>query len=245
MEKINTLLLTGQNNHDWRRSSAFCRDLLEASGRFAVTVTEDPSAALEDAAALKDVQLLFVDYNGADWSAEAQLNFEDAVRRGAGVVLLHAANNGFKGWAAMAQMAGVMWTDGSGHGDYHEFTVRIVDHDHPITSGLADFQTWDELYHRLAPIPGADYRVLATAYSAPEKKGTGRDEPMMVVTEFGVGRVFHQILGHVWPEDFGGGYKGYTLASFEGEGFQRSLLRGAEWAATGVVTLAEARLQEA
>lgn len=241
MSLIHTLLLTGTNNHDWARSSAFCRELLESSGRFTVTVTTDPSASLADAAAIRDVDLFFVDYNGPDWSAAAQANFEAAVRGGAGVVLLHAANNAFKGWAAMEQMAGIMWREGSGHGDYHEFTVRYVERDHPITARpevVADFQTWDELYHRLAPMPGAVYTVLATAYSAPEKKGSGQDEPMMLATRFGAGRIFHQVLGHVWPHDYGGTYKGYTLASFENTGFQRSLLRGSEWAATGNVTIA-------
>ncbi len=57
----------------------------------------------------------------------------------------------------------------------------------------------------------------------------------MIVTRYGEGRVFHQVLGHVWPENFGGNYKGYTMATFENAGFQRSLLRGSEWAATGTV----------
>ena len=238
MTVIRTLLLTGQNNHDWARSSAFCRDLLESSGRFTVTVIEEPSTALGDAANTQDVDLFFIDYNGPDWSETARANFEAAVRDGAGVVLLHAANNAFKGWTAMELMAGVMWREGSGHGDYHEFTVRIVDHEHPITAGLSDFRTWDELYHRLVPMDQAQYTVLAAAYSAAEHKGSGRDEPMMVVTCFGAGRIFHQILGHVWPHDFGGGYKGFTMASLENEGFIRSLLRGSEWAATGQVTIA-------
>ena len=34
MHKIRTLLLTGANNHDWRRSAPFCCDLLERTGRF-------------------------------------------------------------------------------------------------------------------------------------------------------------------------------------------------------------------
>jgi type 1 glutamine amidotransferase len=59
----------------------------------------------------------------------------------------------------------------------------------------------------------------------------------MLTARHGKGRVFHQVLGHVWPHDFGTGYKGFTMATFENEGFQRSLLRGCEWAATGAVTL--------
>jgi type 1 glutamine amidotransferase len=130
-----------------------------------------------------------------------------------------------------------MWREGSGHGEYHEFTVRIVDHEHPITRGLADFKTWDELYHQLAHMHQTPHTVLATAYSDPATGGSGRDEPMMLVTQYGQGRVFHQVLGHVWPHDFGGGYKGFTMLSFESPDFRRALLRGCEWAATGRVTV--------
>jgi len=130
-------------------------------------------------------------------------------------------------------MCGIAWREGSNHGDFHEFLVRIVDHEHPITRGLEDFLQSDELYHNLQHMHGAPYHVLATAYSSPEKHGTGKDEPMMVVTRYGEGRVFHMILGHValvYPE-------GATMVSFENPPFQRALLRGAEWAATGEVTL--------
>jgi len=237
LSKINTLMLTGENNHDWTRSAPFCRDLLEASGDFVVTMVENPSAALEDVVLLRDVALFFVDYNGTDWSEPAKANFERAVQNGAGVVILHAANNGFQGWTAMEEMAALMWREGAGHGQYHEFTVNIVAPTHPITRGLPDFVIWDELYHRLTPMHNVPYTVLATAYSNPEKGGTGNDEPVMLVTRYGEGRVFHQVLGHVWPQDFGGGYKGFTMATFENAGFQRSLSRGCEWAATGAVTL--------
>lgn len=225
MTPIPTLLLTGANNHDWRRSAPFLRDLLEQSGRFAVTVTEHPSEALEDAAALARYRLLFSDYNGPDWSPAAQANFVAALHEGAGLVAVHAANNAFAGWVEYERMLGVLWREGAGHGDYHEFLVAIRDHDHPVTRGLEDFRLWDELYHNLAPTPGAEYHVLATAWSDPGHGGTGRDEPMMVVTQYGQGRVFHQILGHVW--------EGGPLRTLENPGFQASLLRGCLWAATG------------
>ena len=38
--------------------------------------------------------------------------------------------------------------------------------------------------------------VLATAFSDPKTGGTGRDEPMLMVLDFGKGRVFHTTLGH-------------------------------------------------
>ena len=65
--------------------------------------------------------------------------------------------------------------------------------------------------------------LLATAFSDPEKGGTGRDEPQILTLSYGKGRVFHTLLG--------------SLASgVDCVGFQVLLQRGAEWAATGKVT---------
>ncbi|HUU60313.1 MAG TPA: ThuA domain-containing protein [Phycisphaerae bacterium] len=237
MEKIRTLLLTGANNHDWSRSSPFVKELLERCGRFEVTLTEDPSTVLGDAKALKDYSLLFSDYNGPEWSGAAKANFEAAVAGGTGLVILHAADNAFPGWVEYEKMIGLLWRKGTGHGQFHEFEVKIVDREHPITRGLAAFRLWDELYHRLVHMHGVDCHVLATAYSNPETGGTGNSEPVMIVTQYGKGRVYHHVLGHVWPGDPAGGNRGATMITFENQAFQRSLLRGCEWAATGRVTL--------
>jgi len=235
MARVKTLLLTGANNHDWKRSAPFCKELLEKSGKFAVTLTEDPSAALEDADALKDYPLIFSDYNGPAWSDTAKANFEEAIRNGTGLVILHAADNAFPGWVEYETMVALLWREGTGHGRYHEFEVKIVDNEHPITRGLSDFRLWDELYHRLVHMHDAPYHVLATAYSDPETGGSGRDEPMMTVQRYGEGRVYHHVLGHVWPGDPEAS-KGCSMMTFENPMFQKSLLRGCEWAATGEVT---------
>lgn len=232
---IKTLLITGINNHDWKKSAPFCKNLLEKSGRFSVTISEDPSVILENTEKLKDYQLFFLDYNGPHWSEEAKANFATSVKGGTGLVVLHAADNAFAGWVEYEKMVGLLWGEESGHGEFHEFTVTIVDHEHPITQGLSDFTTWDELYHRLAHQHNVPYQVLATAFSHPEKGGTGNHEPVMVVTQYGQGRVYHHVLGHVWPDDFGKGYKGATMIAFENRIFQECLVHGCEWAATGKV----------
>jgi len=234
MGKIKTLLLAGANNHDWTRSSPFCKQLLDDSGLFDVTLTEDPSAALEDAETLATYDLIFSDYNGPAWSETAKANFVEAVESGTGLVILHAADNAFPGWVEYETMVALLWREGTGHGQYHEFEVKRVDKDHPITRGLDDFRLWDELYHRLVHMHDAPYHVLATAYSDPETGGTGEDEPMMVVQQYGQGRIYHHVLGHVWKGDPEAN-KGCSMMTFENEGFQKSLLRGCEWAATGDV----------
>lgn len=238
MKKISALLLTGANNHDWKRSALFFKEVLENSGRFAVTLTEDPSGALADAKALARHALILIDYNGPAWRTPAQENFLAAVKGGTGVVAIHAANNSFPEWPEYAKMLGLMWRKESGHGEFHEFEVKIADHRHPITAGVKDFRITDELYHRLVPTPGVELNILANGWSDTARGGTGRWEPVMTVTQYGKGRVFYHALGHLWAGVPTNGYIGCTPIALENAGFQQTLLRGCEWTATGKITAA-------
>jgi type 1 glutamine amidotransferase len=103
--------------------------------------------------------------------------------------------------------------------------VKLRDAENPIVKGLPDewLHAKDELYDRLRG-PAKDMHILATAYSDPETGGTGRHEPMLMTLTYGKGRVFHTVLGHA---DY----------SMKCVGFITTLLRGAEWAATGAVTI--------
>ena len=77
-----------------------------------------------------------------------------------------------------------------GHDPHGTFTVEIVDAEHPITRGLTDFETTDELYTCLAG--NTPIHILATARSKVDQK----DYPMAFVLTYGKGNVFHCVLGH-------------------------------------------------
>ena len=228
---IRTVVLSGANNHDWEWTAPTIAGALAETGRFQVEVRNDPAAFLVQPPA--GLQLLVLDYNGKRWGDDAERAFLKLVEGGVGVTVLHAANNAFPGWVEYERMVGLMWREGTGHGAYHPFDVAVVDHNHAITAGMADLrQHPDELYHRLVYTPGADFKVLLSAYSDPKTGGTGRHEPMGTVAQWGKGRVFHTPLGHVW--------KGVpaSRATWGDPQLRRFVARGSEWAATGAVTLA-------
>ena len=102
--------------------------------------------------------------------------------------------------------------------------MTVREPNHPITRGLP--AVWmhqgDELYARLRG-PGRNMTVLATAFSDPANAGSGRDEPQLMVLDYGKGRVFHTTFGH-------------DIAALSSVDFVVTLQRGTEWAATGRVT---------
>ena len=239
--KLRAIIFSGRNNHDWRSTTPFLKKTLLDSGRFDVRVDEEPAGAT--AATLAAYDVLILDYNGPRWGEATEKAVEEFVRSGKGMVVVHGASWPFSGlpvlgdghvptnikepaWPAYAQMTGGIWSldePKTGHGDLHSFKARFIDPRHPIARGMEEtFLATDELYHHMRMQPSA--KVLATAYDDPKMRGTGKDEPILWTVEYGQGRVFHTALGH-------------DLAAMSEPGFVTTFLRGAEWAATGAVTL--------
>jgi uncharacterized protein len=195
--------------------------------------------------------VVVLNYDAPDerWPDALKASFERYVRDGGGLVVVHAADNAFPNWQAFNLMIGVggwrnrneqsgpLWyyKDGvlvrdpapgpaGSHGDRLPFRMAVRQGDHPIVRGLPP--VWmhhnDELYARLRG-PGQNMTVLATAYSDPENRGTGRDEPQLIVLSYGKGRVFHTVMGH-------------DVVALSSLDFVTTFQRGVEWAATGQVT---------
>jgi type 1 glutamine amidotransferase len=251
---IKVLIVDGQNNHDWKKTTPILKKLLEDSGRFTVEVATTPPkggdmSTFQPKFAGQDVVLS--NYNGEPWSVQTQSAFEEFVRKGGGFVSFHAADNAFPEWKEFNEMIGIGgWGDrkesagpyvrfrdgkivedsttpgpGGHHGDQHPFVVATRDPNHPIMKGLPAewMHVKDELYDRLRG-PAKHMTVLATAYSDPATKGTGENEPTLMVLRYGQGRVFHTTLGH-GPD------------AMKCVGFITTLLRGTEWTHSGKVTI--------
>jgi hypothetical protein len=232
--KIKVLILTGVNNHKWAETTPVLRAVLEQTNRFEVRVNEEVRGNGPETFAPYD--LLLLNYNdmkhsaGPWWDDRARQAMLDFVRNGKGLVCYHASNNAFWGWDEFDKLVGGTWRETAGHAPYHAYTVKIVDRENPITKDLpASFSETDELYHGLSLQPGI--QILATAYDDPQNCGkngkgcgTGKDEPLIWTLKYGTGRVFQTALGH-------------DVKAMQSSGFRATLVRGAEWAATGEVTI--------
>ncbi|MDR0845272.1 MAG: ThuA domain-containing protein [Tannerella sp.] len=255
---VKVLLVTGQNNHNWQVSHLVIQRILENSGLFKVDFAVSPAKG-EDMSGFvldfKPYKLVVLDYNGDAWPEETNRRFVEYAKKGGGVIVYHAADNAFAnwpeyneicalgGWENRNEKAGpyVYWKDGElvkdtspgsggSHGKQHEYTMNARNQDHPIVNGLPNrwLHAQDELYDRMRG-PGNIGTLLYTAYSDPSTNGSGREEPLIFTVEFGKARIFHTMLGHA-------GNTAEDNKAMQCTGFQVTLLRGAEWAATGKVT---------
>lgn len=227
---VRVLLFSGLNNHEWKATTPKLQSiLLTPPGRFEVTVTEHPEECTAETFARFDVILSnwnnFGQKEPPPWPPAMRAAFLQFVRSGHGLVSVHAGSSSFLDWPEYQDLNGGGWGAQTGHGPIHEFTVQLVATNHPITRGLAAFQTTDELWHRMAVHERKT--VLATAFSDLQQSGSGQAEPVAFVIDYGRGRCFNLVLGH-------------NAAAMESAGFQTLLRRGTEWAATGDVRPASA-----
>ena len=251
---MKALIVDGQNNHDWKKTTPVLKKVIEETGLFSVDVATSAGKGQAMSGfrpSFSAYRVVVSNYNGDSWPKETREAFVNYVKSGGGFVSVHAANNSFPDWMEYNQIIGLGGWEGrneksgpylrfvegkivqdtspgvgGSHGSQHEFAVEIRDSKHPITSGLPAkwMHAKDELYDRLRG-PAENVTVLATAYADPATRGSGHHEPMLMVIRFGTGRVFHTTLGH-------------SVEAMKCAGFMATLQRGTEWAATGTVSQA-------
>lgn len=251
---LKVLLIDGQNNHAWAQTSPLMTRQLTDENQFTVEVSTSPPKGSAEADwnqwqpdfAAHDVVVL--NYNGELWPRTVQQSFVQYVRDGGGVVVIHAANNAFRGWTEYEEMVAMLWRPadwgeriitednnrlvrvpkgqgpGAGHGQRHPYTVTVIDPNHSITLDLPTHWTQcrDELYHGQRG-PARDVHLLMVAHSDKATGGTGENEPMLWWVPYGKGRVVTNVMGH-------------DTEAIDCVGFATLLRRSCEWAATGQVT---------
>lgn len=178
---------TGQyhNQPDHWGSFASMLRASEASGRL---ITDDLGVLTPNVLAGFDV---IVNASTALEPTAAQVAaLLERVKSGAGFVGVHAATATF---VAHPDYLGMIGARFGRHHPMKHFTIHFTDHDHPITTGLADYDHDDELYVLTADfvdptnvVPLSGITVLAEA----------EGHPMVYVKTHGTGRVVYLASGH-------------------------------------------------
>ena len=229
------------------------KDFLPLAGVGETADLKNPKTDPDFAPNFKDYDVVISNFGwkAADWPKKTQKALEKYMKKGGGFVSVHAADNSFPTWEEYNKMIGLGgWGDrtekngpyvyytnegklvrddapgnAGSHGPQHIIPITVRVADHPITEGMPTnwLTTKDECYAKLRG-PAENMTILATGKDMSGKAPTDRHEPMLMVIDYGKGRIFHTTLGH---DDY----------SIESVGFIISLLRGTEWAASGEVTI--------
>ena len=210
------LIVTGDDypGHRWRETAPELAVLLREDPRLEVSITESPAIYASPLLDFYDATLLhFKDYaERMPLDAAVGAGLENSVTSGKGLVIVHFGCGAFQEWGGFVNVAGRVWNpEMRAHDPYGAFEVRMRG-GHPVTEGMADFTTEDELYTCLDGAP--PITVLCEATS----KVDGKAYAVGFVPESGKGRVFHCTLGH-------------DVKALEAPGVRALYRRAAAWAA--------------
>jgi type 1 glutamine amidotransferase len=221
--ELNMLILTGRNNHNWQQTTAVLESTLKESGLFSIFVTTEPDTLdFED---LKTYDVLLDNWNSwpdneVRWPEETEQGLLRFVEEGGGLVYFHSSTSAFYTWPEFKHISTAAWImDSTWHGPVSQVRVTVENHEHPVTNGLADFDILDELW--INAEQNEAFMVLGTAVNTEEDTGV---QPAIFVGSYGKGRIFHTILGH-------------DETALGTAGFQALILRAAEWASSGQVSI--------
>lgn len=211
------VILTGDDHpaHLWRETGPDFAKLLRADPRLEVTISESPALLGSSVLGAYDAVFLHFKNYGERIPTAAPLwkNLEQYIQNGGGLVIAHFGCGALQEWNGYVKFAGRIWDPQKrGHDPYGSFLVRILESGHPVTKGLADFTTTDELYTCLSGDSAIE--VLAEATSKVDQS----TQPMAFVLTPGKGRVFNSPLGH-------------DLGALRARGVRDLYLNGTRWAA--------------
>ena len=223
--KIQLLILSGSNNHDWQATTPLLKSILDDSGRFSVKITNSPDTlTYKD---MKEFDAIVSNWNSWPdneylWPGETKEGVLRFLKEGGGLVFFHASTSALYQWPEFKKISTGAWTEATWHSRPGPVNVEIENQEHPITRGLSDFHVFDELW--IDAEQNKEFQVLGYAKNVKPDAGEQERQPAIFVSGYGSGRIFHTILGH-------------DTRAMKYIGFQTLMLRGAEWAATSEVTI--------
>ena len=127
-------------------------------------------------------------------SPQQEQNLVETVIGGVGVAGFHGGmGDAFRGAINYQWMTGGQFLC---HPDgIKDYTIRIVNHDDPITRGIPDFKVRSEQYYKLVD-PRNEVLAVTTHQSVSAPWTNGVEMPFVWKKVHGAGRVFYSACGH-------------------------------------------------
>ncbi|GAB3219884.1 ThuA domain-containing protein [Algoriphagus aestuariicola] len=252
------LIVDGFSNHDWKQTTEVIRWILEGSGKFKIDVSTVPIDSVERQKWNPDFDPYAVVIQNTNnihdlklmWPEAARKSLDDYVRQGGGLYILHSANNAFPDWKEYDDMIGLGWRSaysgialevsaerqlikhpkgegkGTSHGDRFDALIQILN-PHPINEGYPT--TWKTVNTEVYSYPRGAAENLTVLSYAFDSTDTKKMWPVEWVVKYGKGNVYNSSMGHLW--------RGETYPpAYRCAGFQTTVIRAAEWLASGKVT---------
>ncbi|MFO0846706.1 MAG: ThuA domain-containing protein [Gemmataceae bacterium] len=255
---IRTLIIDGQNNHQWRLTTPVLKRHLEAGKRFTVDVTSHLKSGDKPGAVktvpfppdLSKYDVVVSNYNGAPWPEGFNKDLERRLSEGTlGLVIVHAANNSFPGWKEYNDMIGMGWRD-------NKFGDRLIldasGKEVRVEKGKGQGAGHGKKHAFAVTVRDAEHPVtkgmprewMHTADELYHGMRGPVQNVKVLATAFddrkqgGTGE--HEPM--IWTVTYGKGRvfhtpMGHDLDGLRCVGFAATLQRGTEWAATGKVTI--------
>jgi len=257
-DPLTVMIIGGQNNHDWSKSTPHMAKILNAADGIQATVDNAPVKGSPQEAwdawrpDFQAYDVVLLDYNGDHWPDPVKKNFVDYIQGGGSAIVIHAANNSFGGWKEFEEMVGLLWrgTDfgdslyvdddgqvvreapgegrGMGHGGQYPWVMTTRDQENPITKDMP--VNWYHAKDELYHGQRGPAKNVNILITAYSDPAPGRN---------GTGK--HEPM--VFWVPFG---KGKCLTNLMGHvgdtspldcvGFKTVLIRSVEWLATGKCT---------
>jgi type 1 glutamine amidotransferase len=224
VKPIRILILSGYNNHEWKKTTPLLTRIFDEANLFITSVTDKPDTLTY--ATLKNFDLLLSNANtwpdnqkrmSSSWEAD----FYKYVTEGGGALFFHAGASSFYGWDEYFRIGIGRWGKETGHNAPVVAKLYGFDQKHPITKGLKGFQIMDEIWEKTELFEGA--ATIGSLKATNAKDGHPIDQPALFVNQTGKGRSFFTILGH-------------DERALVNSGLRTLLVRAAQWCAGREVT---------
>ncbi|NIE86203.1 MULTISPECIES: ThuA domain-containing protein [unclassified Burkholderia] len=175
---------------------AWTRELLDELG-WEVEASNDIFTLDRD---LSGFDLIVIGWNNAvttETLTQAQENrLLAAIEGGTGLAAWHGAAAAFRASLRYHMVLGGSFIEHpAGEGYPHPYRVELLDRDHPVTRGVADFEVRSEQYYMQVD-PNNHVLADTTFDGKPFPWLAGKRSPVAWVRNWGAGRVFYHSIGH-------------------------------------------------